>query len=87
MLLIVIDAHSKWIEAHPLSTITSSTTSRCFRKIFASFGVPESLVTDNGPSFVSEEFEQFLSKNAIKHKLLLHTILQAMDWLREQYNL
>ena len=68
MLLIVVDAHSKWIEAHPLSTITSLTTSRCFRKIFASFGVPESLVTDNGPSFVSEEFEQFLSKNAIKHK-------------------
>ena len=68
MLLIVIDAHSKWIEAHPLSTITSLTTSRCFRKIFASFGVPESLVTDNGPSFVSEEFEKFLSKNAVKHK-------------------
>ena len=68
MLLIVIDAHSKWIEAHPMSTITSTTTSRCLRKIFASFGVPESLVTDNGPSFVSDEFEQFLSKNAIKHK-------------------
>lgn len=56
MLLIVIDAHSKWIEAHPLTTITSTTTSRCLRKIFASFGVLESLVTDNGPSFVSEEF-------------------------------
>lgn len=51
-----------------MSTITSTTTSRCLRKIFASFGVPESLVTDNGPSFVSDEFEQFLSKNAIKHK-------------------
>ena len=68
MLLILIDAHSKWIEAHPMSTITSSATAQCCRKIFATFGIPEVLVTDNGPSFVSAEFEQFLKKNTIRHK-------------------
>ena len=68
MLLVLIDAHSKWIEAHPMSTITSTATAQCCRKVFATFGVPEVLVTDNGPSFVSEEFEQFLKKNAIRHK-------------------
>lgn len=29
--------------------------------------ISEVLVTDNGPSFISEEFEQFLKKNAIRH--------------------
>ena len=61
MLLIVVHAHSKWIEAHPMSTITSTLLpSVCIR--FLVFGIPEVLVTDNGPSFVSEEFEEFLSR-------------------------
>ena len=68
MLFILIDAHSKWIEAHPLPSITSSVTEQCCRQIFATFGVPEVLVTDNGPSFVSAEFESFLKKNGIRHK-------------------
>ena len=67
MLLILVDAHSKWIEAHPMTTITSTATAQICRKLFATFGVPEVLVTDNGPSFVSAEFEQFL-KNSIRHK-------------------
>ena len=33
-----------------------------------SFGLPEVMVTDNGPTFVSAEFEQFLQKNGIRHK-------------------
>ena len=31
-------------------------------------GLPEVIVTDNGPSFVSEEFETFLRNNGIQHK-------------------
>ena len=36
--------------------------------IFPIFGLPEILVTYNGPSFVSQEFEEFLHRNGIKHK-------------------
>ena len=68
MLLLLVDAHSKWIEVFPMSTITSTATIQSCRKLFATFGVPEVLVTDNGPSFVSAEFEQFLKKNSIRHK-------------------
>ncbi|KAJ8385583.1 hypothetical protein AAFF_G00184450 [Aldrovandia affinis] len=37
------------------------------RGIFATHGIPAVLVSDNGPSLVSAEFEHFLKKNGIKH--------------------
>lgn len=67
MLLIVIDSYSKWIEVHEMSSTTSGATIDKLRYMFASYGLPEEIVSDNGPQFVSEEFEMFLKKNGIKH--------------------
>ena len=35
-----------------------------------SVGLPEIVITENGPGFASEEFEVFLQNNDIKHILL-----------------
>ena len=67
MILVVIDSHSKWIEAFPTNSSTSQTVIQHSRTLFAQFGVPEILVTDNGSCFVSQEFETFLLKNGVKH--------------------
>jgi len=35
--------------------------------MFAHYGIPEQLVRDNGPQFISEEMHQFLATNGLKH--------------------
>ena len=40
MFLVVIDAHSKWIEAFCVSSATSSITIDKLRMLFAQFGLP-----------------------------------------------
>ncbi|UYV71990.1 K02A2.6-like, partial [Cordylochernes scorpioides] len=47
--------------------ITSRTIIGHLREIFARFGLPEILVTDNGRQFVSSEFEEFTTMNGIRH--------------------
>ena len=65
--LIVIDAHSKWPEVVEMTTTTAQRTITELRKIFAAYGLPEQLVSDNGPQFVSDDFASFMKMNGIKH--------------------
>ena len=67
MFLILVDAHSKWIEIHPVASASSQVTIEKMRTTFASLGLPDLLVTDNGTVFTSSEFQEFLSKNGIRH--------------------
>ena len=68
MFLVIIDTLSKWLEVIPMKTATALTTVQQLRTVFARFGVPESVVTDNGPQFVGREFEQFCNRNGIRHE-------------------
>ena len=63
----MVDAHSKWIEAICTPNATSTAVIEELRTIFAQFGIPETVVTDNGTCFVSAEIEAFFKSNGIKH--------------------
>ena len=67
--LIVIDAYSKWPEVKVVNSLSSISTIHALRGMFATHGIPRLLVTDNGTAFTSQDMEQFLRKNGIKHIL------------------
>ena len=65
--LVIIDSCTKWIEVYSMKNITSKTTVEMLRDCFSRFGLPRTIVSDNGPTFVSEEVEVFFHRNGIKH--------------------
>ena len=67
MYLVVVDAYSKWMEVIMMTSTTSERTITELRKLFAAHGLPEQLVSDNGPQFTSVEFDVFLKANGIRH--------------------
>ena len=54
MLLLIIDVHSKWMDIHCVNSATSSVTIDKMSSTFASRGLPEIVVSDNGSNFVSK---------------------------------
>ena len=66
-ILVLIDTHSMWIEAICTPSTSSSAVIDELRTLFAKFGLPETIVTDNGTGFTSQEFKAYLKNNGVKH--------------------
>ncbi|XP_077277689.1 uncharacterized protein LOC143905907 [Temnothorax americanus] len=70
MLLIIVDAYSKWVEVKTTNSTTTTATITILDELFSRYGVPVTVVSDNGRQFVSAEFENFLQMSGVKyHKL------------------
>ena len=67
MFLIIVDAHSKWLNVYPIKTATSAATIERLRWSFATHGLPDTIVSDNGTVFTSGEFSNFLQRGGIRH--------------------
>ena len=67
MFLLMVDAHSRWLEIYPTSSATSAAIIELLRRSFASLGLPEVVVSDNATTFTSSEFSEFLAKNGVRH--------------------
>ena len=68
LLLVAIDAYSKWPEVHVISSTSAQQTVDKLRNIFACHGLPTTLVSDNGSPFQSAEFHKFMAANGILHR-------------------
>ena len=67
MFLLIINAHSKWLDVHCVNSATTETTIEKLRATFATHGLPEMIVSDNGSVFTSGEFKVFMQRNDIRH--------------------
>jgi transposase InsO family protein len=65
-LLVAIDKFSKWIEVRPLNSIRSEQTVAFFTNIIHRFGVPNSIITDNGTQFTGRKFLDFCEDHHIR---------------------
>ena len=68
--LIAIDAYSKWPVIKMVPNLSSKVLVSTLRDMFADFGKPREMVTDNGRSFIAEETRRFLELNGVR---LLHS--------------
>ena len=67
MFLVVVDAHSKWMEVSIVTSAATAVTIQNLKRMFATHGLPRTVVSDNGSVFTSNEFQDFLVKNGIRH--------------------
>ena len=70
MWFVLVDACSKWPEVISMTSTTAEKTIDVLRQLFARFGLPNNIVTDNGPQFSATEFKEFCSNNGISHTLI-----------------
>ena len=63
----LVDSHSKWIEVHITNASTTAVTIEKLQLTFSGLGLPEVLVTDNGSSFSSSEFTNYVKANGIQY--------------------
>jgi transposase InsO family protein len=65
-LLVAIDKFSKWIEVRPLTSIRSEQAVAFFTNIIHRFGIPNSIITDNGMQFTGKKFLDFSKDHHIR---------------------
>lgn len=66
MFLVVVDSYTKWLEVRAMTSATSTAVIRELRAIFATFGLPRKVVSDNGSVFVSREVLDFYQRNSVE---------------------
>ena len=68
-LLVAIDYFTKWVEAEALATITEAKVQNfVWKNIVCRFGIPKTIISDNGRQFDSQMFRSFCSGLGIKNK-------------------
>ena len=67
MLLLVVDAHSKWMDVHKTKTASAEATIEKLRDSFACHGIPETVVSDNARCFDCPIFKTFCKQNGVRH--------------------
>ncbi|VDI25347.1 Hypothetical predicted protein [Mytilus galloprovincialis] len=66
--LITVDYYSSFFEVDRLYDTSSKTVINKLKQHFARWGIPETVISDNGPQYSSEQFKQFSKQWDFQHK-------------------
>ena len=67
-LLVAIDYFSKWVKAEAYANIKDKDVSKfVWKNIVCRFGIPQTIIADNGPQFDNITFRTFYSELKIKN--------------------
>ncbi len=67
-LFVLVDYFSRYTEVKIMRTVTSQKIIEVLEEMFARYGLPASLRTDNGPQFVSHEFTDYIQSLDIEDR-------------------
>ncbi|XP_062539057.1 uncharacterized protein K02A2.6-like [Armigeres subalbatus] len=67
-LLVLVDYFSRFTEVIVMRQITAELTINALFETFSRYGIPETLRSDNGPQFISEQFKTFCEEYGICHQ-------------------
>ena len=65
--LLVVDYYSRYIEVRRLDSLAAAATIDKLKAIFCTHGVPEVMISDNGPQFGCREFGDFARQYGFQH--------------------
>jgi hypothetical protein len=64
-LLVAVDKFMKWVEAKPIRKLHGKTALKFVKDIVLRFGIPHSIITDNGTNLSQGEVEEYYHHNGI----------------------
>ena len=65
--LAVTDYYSRWPEIRILEELSSTNVITKLKSIVATHGIPDVIVSDNGPQFASTQFQNFAKNYGFTH--------------------
>jgi hypothetical protein len=66
-ILVITHYFTNWVEAIPMKTVTSKDVINFIKEhVIHRFGIPQTITTDGGSVFISEEFRKFTADVGIK---------------------
>jgi hypothetical protein len=65
-LLVAVDKFTKCIKAKPMKKLNGTSTIKFFNEIIMRYGLPHSIITNNGTNFTKRVFTDFCRKKGIR---------------------
>jgi len=66
-IIVFVDVFTRYVELYPCATVEAKEAADCLLKVFGRYGLPETLISDNGTQYVNEIFQSLLSVLNICH--------------------